>query len=232
VRRLKLGAALLGSAALLLASVSMTSVASASGPFWHVNGARLESGSKAIELKGKGEAILVSPSLELEVKCTTSASESSAIEGNGGSQGLDKGKVKYTGCKVAKPNKAECTVTEPITTNFTKSYLAESGESFVDVFEPTEGKVFVNLTFSKGCPELIRGTQPVDGSAAAEVKPKGSEVTEGTLSFPTTAIKEVKHEGTAKKIGLTIGASSTAATFSATYGAKLTTGEKFGVFST
>jgi hypothetical protein len=203
------------------------------GPFWHVNNARLTSGSKQIKLQMKGKAVLVSPKLELEVVCNSSISESSLIEGNGLSQGQDKGRVSYSSCKVAKPNKAECTVTEPITTNFTKSYLVEreAQQTIAEVFEPTEGKVFVNLTFSKGCPELIRGTQPVDGSAAAELAPKGTEVVEGLLNFPTTAITSVKHEGTEKTIGLTIGASANAATFSAAYGAKLSTGEIFGASS-
>lgn len=203
------------------------------GPFRRVNGARFESGTKQIKLQLKSNAaVLVSPKLELEVECKNSISEGATIEGNGLNQGQGKGRVSYSSCKVLKPNKAECTVAEPITTKPIKSYLAfreGAQQEFVEVFEPTEGNVFTNLTFSKGCPLIIAGTQPVDGSAAAELVPKEAEVQEGLVNFPTTPIEKVKHEGVEKTIGLTIGGSTNSASFSAAYGARLATfPEKFG----
>ena len=142
---LKMRVALLGITALLIASGAMASVASAS-PFWHAGGSKL-TGTRSVSLQVKGSAVLGSTALGIEIECKKSASEGATIE-NSATQGLGTGKVTYSSCTVRKPEK-ECVVAEPITTNPTKSYLAEEkGEgqkNFLQVFEPTTGKVFVEL---------------------------------------------------------------------------------------
>jgi hypothetical protein len=238
VSHLKARAVLLGLLALFVVSGGMTSVASAS-PFFHVANSKLPAGTvKQIKLQLKSKAAVLSAAGlgegGLEVECKNSGSEGATIE-NGAGQGQGKGRVTYSTCKVLKPTK-ECFVAEPITTHQIKSYLAEESETgsknFLEVFEPTEGSVFVELHFKgSGCGVLSGGPQPVDGSIAAEVIPKEAEGQEGLINFPSTAITVVKHETRKTPVGLTIGASKTAATFSAAYGAQLAEfPTKFGVF--
>jgi hypothetical protein len=225
----KMRVALMGAMALLVVSGFAASTASALGPYWHVNGVKLTTQSKAINLQLKGVAKLSVSNLALVIECKASSSEGATIEGNGTKQGKDKGKIKYTECK---NNQKECEVVEPITTNETKSYLGQlKSGAIVDVFEPTVGKVFVEIQI-KGvgsCPTLVKGKFPVDGSVAAEVKPENKEVKEGDLQFTEPAIKTIKHEGTPTAVGLTFGGATNEATFSAGYGAQLESGEVFGV---
>ena len=229
----KTRAALLGLLTLLIVSGIAASTASAAGPYWRVNGSRLETGSKQIKLQLKGAAFLKSPSLGVEIRCNGSISENSAIEGNGTKQGLDKGRVTYSSCTVLLPAKEGCTVAEPITTNQLKSYLATASTQtkIVDVYEPTVGKVFVELKFSKACGETL-SSAPVGvlGNIAAELIPAEKEGQEGLIAFPQTAITKVMHEGVENKLKLeVIGAVST---FSGAYGARLENKEAFGVFET
>jgi hypothetical protein len=206
--------------------------AKGSGPYWHVNGSRLEAGAKQVKMQLKGSIVLKSAKLGVEVECKSSGSEGATIEGNGAAQGQDKGRLSLSSCKVLKPEK-ECLVAEPIVTKPLKSYLAfneGAQQNIVDVFEPTEGTTLTELKFSgKGC-GILAGSQPLKGSVAASVVPKGSESQEYLFEFPATAITTIKHEGTEKTVGLTI--SSNPATLSAAFGARLATGEKWGVFET
>jgi hypothetical protein len=203
---------------------------------WQVNEAE-PSANQTIKLQLKGTAALSVPSLELRITCTNSASENSTIEGQGKNHsGADKGSITYTKCNVPKPAGDECEVVEPIKTNQTKSHLAVSENNQakvarpVDVFEPTEGKIFTQLKI-KGpakCPATVKGSFNVTGSVAAEIGPEGAEVKEGDLQFPEEAIKIVKTENGEAKVGLAFGV-STESTFSAGYGAQLGSGEPFGV---
>ena len=225
---LKTRVVLLGVLALFIASGVMTSSASASGPFWHVNGSLFSTGTKQIKLQSKGAAVLSLPSLKIEITCNNSISEGSTIEGNGTSQGQGKGRITYSSCK---SNAAGCTVAEPITTNPIKSYLAVAATQTkdVEVFEPGQGTLFVTLKLSGGsC--LLAGSFEVTGGAVAELIPSGSEAQEGLLFFPKTPITKVKHEGVEKTVELKTKGLESA--FTAAYGARLQTGEKYGVFET
>jgi hypothetical protein len=204
------------------------------GPFWHVQGKQLEQGkARQVKLQLKGKAVLSAPTLGatgLEIKCSDSGSEGATLE-NGLTQGQGKGRVTYSQCEVIKPTL--CKVAEPIQTKQIKSYLAdETGEgskNFVEVFEPTELKTFVELKFSgSGCGVLV-GSQSVSGSVYAEVIPKEVEGQEGLLSFPTAPLEKIKHGGVATLVGLTAG--GVPAIFSGSYGAQLAQfPEQFGVF--
>jgi hypothetical protein len=233
VSHLKMRVALLGVLALFVVSGTAASSASALGPYWRTGGAgvRLEKGARQIKLQLKSsKAILRSEKLELELTCNESHSEGATIEGNGTNQGQDKGRVSYSSCNVVKP--AGCVVTEPIVTNPTKSYLAVNEgaqQNLVDVFEPTEGAIFVKIGFTGKACGVLAGAQPVDGSVYAELVPKEVENQEGLLNFPAKPVAKVKHEGVEKTVGLTV--AGDAAEFVATYGARLATfPEKYGVF--
>jgi len=233
VLRIKMRAGVLALLALFIISGIAASTSSATaGPFWHVGGVTLK-GSKSIKLQLKSPtAVLKSASLGFEIICNGSTSIGATIEGNGTTQGLGQGKVSYSSCKV--PSPSGCKVGEPIVTNQIKSYLGEEtgvgSKNYVEVLEPTSGKIFVELKLST-C-GVLPVLEPVDGSVYAEVIPKGVEGQEGLLNFPTEPLEKIKHEGTETKIGLTVGGSAVA-TFSGAYGARLSTfPEKFGVFAT
>ncbi len=227
----KTRAVLLGLLTLLITSGIVASTASAAGPYWRVNASRLETGSKQIKLQLKGGAVLKTPSLNAEIECKGSISEGATIEGNGTHQGQDKGRVTYSSCTVLKPS--NCSVAEPITTKQLKSYLASPLEvkqtKVLDVFQPTEGTLFVTLKFSgTGCGTSLEGERGVTGSIAAEVLPSEKEGQEGMDVFPQTAIAKVKHEGVETTVGLNV--VGFASTFSGVYGARLASNEVFGVF--
>jgi len=227
----KARAALLGLLALFIASGIAASTASAAGPYWHVNGSKLGQGvAKQVKLQLKGTAVLkgeVSGAVVV-IECKNSISEGATIEGQGNVQGQDKGRLTFTQCTVVKPT--NCTVVEPITTVQTKSHLVYLPENkqqkFGELFEPQQGETFVTLKFAgKTC--LLPATN-VKGTVAAEVLPIEAEGQEGLLNFPETQIEKVVLEQQTRKIGLFLGEKATV--FSAAYGARLETGEKWGVF--
>jgi hypothetical protein len=224
----KMRVALLGAMALLVVSGFAASTASAAGPYWHVGGSRFEKGATGIKLQLKGKAVLSVPSAGFSIECNGSVSGSSTINGNGTDQGQDKGQLTFSQCTTTLSG---CTVAEPITTNQTKSFLAnaETQTKIVDVFAPEKGETFVVLNFSSGC-GVLAGAQTVKGRVAAEVIPAGVELKEGILDFPTTAISSVKHEGVTVAAGLKIG--GLVSTFGATYGARLESGANYGVTET
>jgi hypothetical protein len=229
VTHLKMRAAILGIVALFIMSGTMTSIASAS-PFFHVAGVKLAEGTvKQVKLQLKGKAVLVSTKLGVEVECLNSVSEGATLE-NTTTQGQGKGRVSYSSCKVLKPGQP-CAVAEPITTKPLKSFLADEtgtgSKNFTEVFEPTENTTFVELKFSgSGCGLLI-GSQPVKGSADAEVVPKEVNGQEGLLSFPGP--EKVKHLGTEVTVALTV--ATDPSTFTAAYGVRLAEfPTTFGVF--
>jgi hypothetical protein len=223
---LKARAALAGMLTLFIASGIAASTASASGPFWHVNGSRVELGHGQIKFQSKTPLVIRTEigTTPVAIECKTSISENAELEGNGMMQGIDKGSFSLPQCKV---NATGCEVS-PITTNTLKSYLAEASTQtkIVDVFEPTTGTVVATIRFTgAGC--LLAGKFNLTGSVAAEIIPSAAELTELLFAFPITPITTVKREGTATAVGLLF--STRAAKFAAAYGARLETGEVFGV---
>jgi hypothetical protein len=185
---------------------------------------------RPIRQRLKGKARLSIPSLPFTIECKASESENSSIENQGKThQGQDKGRFTDKECTTSV---AECKVAEPITTNQTKSYLAVAYNQAkvlkaVDVFTPTKGKVLAEIKFSaKGC-GVLAGTEPIDGSVAAEVEPEEAEAKENLFVFPEMAFNAVTTESGEEKVGLTVGGLES--TLSATYGAELESGEEFGV---
>lgn len=223
---IKVRLALFGALTLFMLSGVVSSVASASGPFWHVNGSKFETGTRQIKLQIKGVAVLKSPGAGLEVECKNSISEGATIEGSKETQGQGKGRVSYSSCKVLKPT--VCTVVEPIVTNPLKSHLATAAtqSGIVELFEPGQGTVFVVLHFTS-CGAITEAG--VNGSIAAEVNPSKVEGQEGQVVFPSPSVAKVKLEGVEKEPKLT--SIGFAATFTGAYTARLATfPEKFGVF--
>jgi len=147
--------ALLGVLALFIASGIAASTASAAGPYWRVNGSRLPQGKAVqVKLQMKASAAVLRGSvggIGVVVECHNSYAEGATIEGQGNFQGQDKGRVVFEQYKTTVKG-LTCVVTEPIKTNQLKSYLAYNPNSkqqkFIDVFEPQQGKVFVELHFT------------------------------------------------------------------------------------
>jgi hypothetical protein len=232
----KVRLAVLGALALFVVSGFSASAASASGPYWHVGGAKLK-GTRQIKLQSKGPLFLKSTSLAIE--CKNSISEGSTIEGGEVIQGQAKGRVLYSSCKVTVPAEEKCKIQGgQIKTHQIKSYLANAATQtgVVEVFVPTETNVFTEFVLENGpggsCP--FKPEEPVGaiGSAVAEVIPAGVEGQEGMLAFPSTAILKVKHEG--QEVSLpSLKTAGFVSTFSGIYAARLATfPETFGVFET
>lgn len=64
----------------------------------------------------------------------------------------------------------------------------------------------------------------------AEITPTGNESQVGMLDFPAEPITKVKHEGIEKTIEMKTNTSLSF--FETVYGARLQSGERFGVFET
>ncbi len=230
---------LLGALALLITSGIATSVASAAGPYWRVNGSRLEKGSKETAIvAGATELKATVLGLKTTIKCESAKVENSSITGNGTSQGQDSTKaIVFEKCTVVAPK--GCATTENIKTVPVKSHLvfytnAAEEEKIGDLFEPTIGTEFTTIVLkNNGTEECgLAAKFPVKGKTVAEVKPEGSEAISGELAFPVTPIAEVKKEGSpAEKVGLEIGFGNKAS-FSGKFETKLVSGEKFGAFKT
>jgi hypothetical protein len=226
--------ALLGVLALLTASGITASMASAAGPYWHVNGSKLGQGAtRQVKLQAKGITIFkekIVGSITIVIECHNSYAEGAGIEGVGNLQGQDKGRIVFEQCKtVFKPAEA-CTVVEPIKTNQLKSYLAYNKaltqQKFVDVFEPQQRLGFIVLRFSgSGC---LLTEDEVIGSVAAEIVPIEKEAQELLLNFPEEPITSVIREQQERSVILLQG--SEQVMYSGAYGARLATNEPWGVF--
>ncbi len=237
---LKNRAALLGALALLVLSGIATSAASAAGPYWRVNGSRLEKGSKFLNAEG-GATELKATILGLTetISCAGATVENASLVGNGTSQGQDAAKaIAFEKCKVVSPK--SCATAKTLKTTGVKSHLvvftnAAKEEKIGDLFESTTGSEFTVITFQNNgtekCP--FAGTQfPVKGGAVAEVGTEGTEAVSGELIFPKTPITEIKKEGGAgEAAGLEIGAGNKAS-FSGTFTTNVLPGETFGAFKT
>lgn len=230
----KVRLALYGALTLFALSGVVTSVASASGPFWHVGGSKFTEGTRQLKLQSKGALVLKSPEAKVEIECKNSISEGATIEGSKETQGQGKGRVTYSSCVTLKPTTEGCALLKPvITTNPLKSYLAYSvtpvtQTKIVEVFEPGQGSVFVTFEMTPQCGAALEKVG-VTGNVAAEVIPARVEGQEGMIAFPSPIISEVNHEGVIKKLQL-----STIllhAVFTGVYGARLANfPEKFGAF--
>lgn len=221
----------------LCATVSAPALAA--GPYWRVNGSRLEVGKKGASVKGggiiiKGKVI----GLEAEVKCAAVKATNALLEGNGTMQGRGTSTLLLEGCIAAKPVK--CAISKTIKTtklDWRLTFTAIPFPPFIIVvleLYPQEGEIFTNLTFTNAgeaekCP--VAGTEfPIKGTVAGEVIPEGEEVKEVTVRFPETPITADKLEGKEQKVGLTLGASP--ATLAGKLAISLVSGEKFGAFQT
>jgi hypothetical protein len=229
----KTRAALRGVLVLLAASAVASPTAWASGPYWHVGGVRLESGSKSLKLQAKGTIVLsaqLGNIVEIVVECANSKSEGATIEGNGGGQGQGKGRLVFTQCKSNWPH--NCRIIEPITSSQLKLHLAtDRGQSkYAVLYEPTEGRGFLSYRLGdrEGETCLVAGEEPVGGTVAAEVAPSEVEGQEMSLFLPEEPIPTVFLGSEEKKVDLLYGENQMK--FSASYGARLDGGEKFGVF--
>ncbi len=236
----KARAALCGALTLLIISGIAASAASAAGPFWHVNGAPLKTGSKAITATaGVAELKATVLGLSVTIACEAAKAENASIVGNGTGQGQDVAKaITFEKCSVSPKT---CALTEgTIKTVEIKSHLviftnSLKEERIGDLIEPTAGTEFTTIHLkNNGTEECPFATSPfpVKGKVAAEVKPEGTELTVGELAFPTVPITKVKLEGNEVTVGLEIGNSSNKASFSASFATKLLSGEKFGAFKT
>ncbi len=224
----KTRAALLGMLALLILSGVAASSASAAGPYWNVQGARLGQGAtKQVKLQAKGTFVfgLGFAGVSATVTCHNSFSEGGTILGQGNFQGQDKGRLTFQQCTTV--SDSGCETTGPITTNQLKSHLAYNPNSkqqkFVDVLEPQQGTTFVEIHLT--C--ILEGT--VGGSVAAEIVPVGSESQEILMSFPVLPIATVVHEQQTEPIELHNGGKGQVK-LSGAYGARLATNEQWGVF--
>lgn len=226
----KTRAVLLGVLTLLIVSGTLASAASASGPYWRVNGARLGQGAvKQIKLQLKGGAVLAASEAGLEIECKNGVSEGGTIEGQGEKQGQGKGRSTFSQCKVVKPATG-CKIVEPITSNPAKSYLAtaETQSKIVSVSEPAQGNVFAVVKITGTCLQV--GTYEMTGGTVAEIIPTGIEGQEGLVVMPSVPIEKIKHEGVEKIVKFSI--SGLSAKISGAGGARLATNERFGVFET
>jgi hypothetical protein len=231
---IKTRVALLGALVLILVSGLASSTASAAGPYWRVNGARLGQGaSKQINLQLKGRAALETKvgGIMTTVECETGISKGATIEGQGQFQGQDKGRLTLKKC-IAALGATVCEVREPVTTNQLKSHLVTFNggqKKYADLFEPTQGTSIVTIDLAGlKCGMEVKFT--VTGSVAAEIIPAEVESQDLLLNFPLFGIKEVFLEQQAKRPELKVGAEK--AEFIAAFGAKLESGERFGVWGT
>lgn len=230
-------AALFGVLVLFGVSGIATSPALALGPYWHVNGSKLGQGTKQIKLQSKGAAVFkwedhVPLGNTITIECKNNISEGATIEGNGSKQGQGKGRIRFTQCSsAAEPS---CKVAEPMTTNQLKGYLAtyESSDDqlkYAYVFTPAQGNVLMTITVT-GCSNTgfnVTGAA-VTGSVAAAILPAEAEGQEGLLTAPELSITSVFHEQAQEGITLSFPKPSFSMRF--TFGARLASGEGFGVF--
>jgi hypothetical protein len=225
-----------------------TAVASATGPFWHTEGKKLEQGSKGLKLQSKGPLSLKSTLAGIEVVITCGHSTSEAtIDGQGPTkQGQGKGIVKYEQCETKGGTAGVCKKPIAITTNQLKTHLAtavvQGKTQIVELLEPSPSQQVEKPTFVKIPPfaecsgtaaPLLGISPPVNGKVAGLVEPQGREVQEGqegSLYFPPEPIKKINHEQQEVEVILTLGATETEATFTGWYGARAQSGT-FGAFN-
>jgi hypothetical protein len=197
---------LVGAAMAMFAVLAVSaSAAMAAGPVFSVEGVGL-AWSESIEAEASGAQVLTASSVELECS-TVSATGSPALKGT--EPGTDTETLTYGGCIRKAHSTCEARTkggseAGVISTKALKSELAyptkTPGEKTDTVFEPSSGKVFVEIEL-KGteCGSITSGA--VEGSVAVENEEGEREVQ--TLTAPATPITKVFNEaGTEKKVGL------------------------------
>jgi hypothetical protein len=246
---------LLGVLAVFIVGAVASSSASAlptEGPFWHVGGAKLPAGTKkAIAGKLIGDTPFLYGKLSnkwIRITCSTLNPTGSIF--NGTIHGESEETVEFTGCNTSNifeataktgPYKeiAECKVsatikTEPVTntlwyhtTNVGKTRTATEQV----LFTPKTGTVFAKITITgNGC-GFLEGTFKMEGNVAAEPAPQNTEVTVGTLTFPTEQQKHVwQPKGSPEETQVELKFLGTEADFVAEAEIKLVNAEKFGIF--
>jgi hypothetical protein len=215
--------------AVLALSGAAASGASAHEFIWKVAGAKLEAG-KTKELKAKvkvGSKYILKGSafgVQTEVECKAQKLKAGSTI-NGGTPGTSEETLELEECKVLKP--AGCTGVKVAATP-AKNEIVEiaSNKKLGILLTPKEGAKFTTISF-EGC--LFNLKAEVTGSAVAEVSPEAAEASSGTLSFPTTQIKEiVKSNGTKQATGLKFAGNE--ATISGESTTELAPSQMFGVF--
>jgi hypothetical protein len=149
---------------------------------WTIEGATFANGQEVacerestapnMELKGTIAGVGVTLTAE-KVECVEAKLQ------NSGTTALDTGKLRFSKITVDGLG-AECTVTEPITTNAINTKLvnaevpAKSASGLGDLFEPTTGPTgtFASVTFGSKCGAAV-GTFPVKGSVVVETNKLG-----------------------------------------------------------
>ena|ERR1700730_7367440 len=217
-------------------SIALTALtatpAFAEGPYWRVNGTRLEKGAKNTSIKGQTFTTKTTiAGASVEIKCETAKGKSSTIEGNGINQGKGASTLLFENCTEATPK--GCVSSKAIETvglDWSVGIIAIPTFPYIIAYAilfPQEGETLASVTIS-GC--LAEGKYPITGSVAAEIIPEGEEVKEATILFPEPATTQIKLEGQLHKVGLVMGGGT--ATLAGKLGMSLVSGEKFGVFKT
>ncbi len=238
-------AALLALAAVLIASASVSAIASAQvGPVWHVNSKKLEASEKAA-FTGEnfaGSTATMSTTIlgkKLIILCKAFTTEGLIL---GGNPGKSEGSIEYKECGLEAEGKLStaCVVTlEKSKVLAELDHLLGGSEPkpiLVD-FYPQTGSAFSKLTITskagETCVYALSGTEikvakeAKYGVACADTH---QEVEESTALIMCTepAITEVEQEGKAVKVGLEMAGATV--TFKADMLSKLTSGLLFGAW--
>jgi hypothetical protein len=238
-----------GFALVALCAIGVVSASAAfaveDAPRWTVAGAFLGSGvEEPFTGTSSGSVNLAVPALGVTLTSTTCTTEGKIVGSAAEKPGTNKGVfltctgVTVTGganCEVHSAGQANGT----IKTNELDSILRWKEQTpsiaALDTLTPTSGANFVGITFvsKPGVTCALAGTTlQVTGNVLGAFTPVGEDVTEGTLTFPTPAIKKYFTNQTPSRTededsGLLLG--SNPATFSGVFKLKLTSGKTVGI---
>jgi len=197
-------------AAALTISAAVSATALAAGPVWRIEGTELGAGESANVRANSKTAFTLKAGSLITIVCGK-ATATGTIDG--GEPGTDNSKITFAEC-VVKGDESTCHVNSPKAKEGTIETEAKTELVFLnkeetkvgDLFTPESGSTFVELDVAgTKCPSLTKGTNKVEGSVAAEVKPVGEEVKIGELIFPTKAIKSVVRAGGSEvSVGITV----------------------------
>ena len=150
-------------------------------------------GTETINSSGSNFELSV-PARGIVIKCTTQTSSNAKIFNST----EDSGTINFSSCKLFDSEGHEataCTVAEPITTTV-KTHLSGTSPIY-DVFEPSTGTLFTNITISgASCAAITPGSYEVTGNIAGETE-TGERVSQ-PLKFSEAISKAA---GTALKFG-------------------------------
>jgi len=196
-----------------LSAVVAVAAQATEAPFYKVAGKRLESG-KTEEISshaGTGGFTLTATGKVVKCSTLTNNAGATAIGSNAGVPGTSSETLEFSGCTVT-GNGEPCKVTEPIKTTALKNELAlnEGLTSIVVEFKPSTGTEFATLKFTgTGCEVAETKVTIAEGSAGigqafsggklVEVGKEPAEAKDGEINFPTTAIKVIDLQETARE---------------------------------